>query len=168
MTNLKLEFLDQQKEFNITRQGSAFHVEWNGRSVECRVRFLEDRYFVLELIGPNGTRQHIHAAGSVNGDNRQLWVDGQMVNYQRVRQRRRETSDVGSLAATIPAIVTQILVATGDIVLVGEKLILLESMKMIIPIQAPYGGVVAAIHCKEGEPVQAGVQLIELTKKGEE
>lgn len=168
MTNLKLEFSDQQKEFNITRQGSAFHVEWNGRSVECRVRFLEERYFVLELIGPDGTRQHIHAAGSVNGDNRQLWVDGQMVNYQRVRQQGREANDEGSLAATIPAIVTQVLVATGDIVSAGEKLILLESMKMIIPIQAPYDGIVAEIHCKEGEPVQAGVQLIELIKKKEE
>jgi len=168
MTNFRLGFFDQQKEFKITRQGSAFHVEWDGRSVECRIRFLEDSYFVLELIRPDGARQHIHAAGSASGDKRQLWVDGQMVNYQRVRQLRREGNDEGALAATIPAIVTQVLVAAGDGVVAGEKLILLESMKMIIPIQAPYDGVVAAIHCNEGEPVKAGVQLIELTKKEEE
>ena len=167
MTNFKLEFLDQQKEFTVTRQGSAFHVEWDGRSIECRVRFLEDSYFVLEIIRPDGTRQQIHAAGSANGDRRQLWVDGQMVNFQRVRQQRGETHDEGSLAATIPAVVTQVMVTAGDFVSAGEKLVLLESMKMIIPIQAPYDGVVAEVHCKEGDSVQAGVQLIELAIKEE-
>lgn len=167
MTKFKLAFLDKQEEFNVTRQGSAFHVEWDGRSTECRVRYLEDSYFVLELVRADGTRQTIHAAGFANGDNRQLWIDGRMVNYQRVRQRRGEANQEGSLAATIPAVVTQILVAAGDTVSAGEKLVLLESMKMIIPIQAPYDGVVTAIHCREGEPVQAGVQLIELTREEE-
>ena len=44
----------------------------------------------------------------------------------------------------------------------GDKLILLESMKMIIPIQAPQDGLVTALHCSTGEAVQPGEQLIEL------
>ncbi|VAW41309.1 hypothetical protein MNBD_CHLOROFLEXI01-3219, partial [hydrothermal vent metagenome] len=58
-----------------------------------------------------------------------------------------------------------ILVKVGDTVASGDKLILLESMKMIIPIQAPYDGVVTALNCTKGESVQAGVQLIELDEK---
>ena len=167
MTKFKLAFLDKQNEFNVTRQGAAFHVEWDGRSIECRMLFVAESYFVMELINADGTRKTIHAAGFADGDNRQLWVDGRMVNYQRLRQRRGETNQTGSLAATIPAVVTKILVQPGDLVSVGEKLVLLESMKMIIPIQAPYDGQVAAIHCREGEPVQAGKQLIELIRNEE-
>ena len=163
MTKFKLAFAEKQHEFHVTRQGTACHVERNRQSAECRIRYLDDSYFVLELINPNGTRKTIRAAGSANGDHRQLWVNGRIFHYRRARQRGGETNQEGSLAATIPAVVTQILVAPGDQVSAGDKLVLLESMKMIIPIQAPYDGLVTAIHCREGEPVQAGVQLIELT-----
>lgn len=166
MPTFKLELQDQQKEFKITRQGSAFHVELDGRSVECVVRFFEDSHFVLELLRPDGSHRQLHAAGSTNGDNRQIWVDGQTISYRRIRGQRGEANHEGLLAATIPAIVTEVLVAPGNLVTVGTKLILLESMKMIIPIQAPYDGIVAAVHCQKGEAVQAGVQLIEITKKG--
>ena len=42
----------------------------------------------------------------------------------------------------------------------GDRLILLESMKMIIPIVAPADGVVQAIHCVAGDSVAPGVPLI--------
>lgn len=164
MADFKLAFADQESEFSVTRQGPAFHVQWNDQAVECRIRYLDGSYFVLELIGADGVKRNIHSAGFSNGDNRQLWVDGRMANYQRVRRRRETTNHEGSLAATIPAIVSQILVTPGDSVSAGEKLVLLESMKMIIPIQAPYAGTVTAVHCREGESVQAGVQLVELNR----
>lgn len=163
MTKFKLAFAEKQHEFSVTRQGLACYIEWDGRSAECRIRYMDGSYFVLELLNADGTRKMIRAAGFANGDHRQLWVNGCMYDYLRPRQRRGETNQEGSLSATIPAVVTQILVAPGDRVSTGDKLVLLESMKMIIPIQAPYDGLVTAIHCREGDPVQAGVQLIELT-----
>jgi biotin carboxyl carrier protein len=122
---------------------------------------------MLEVTDENGKIRHVHAAGFANGDKRQLWVDGQMVSYERIRRRSSAANLEGSLTATIPAVVTQVLVKQGDFVKTGEQLILLESMKMIIPIQAPYDGTVATIQCREGEAVQAGVQLIKLTRKEE-
>ncbi len=168
MSNFKLELQDQQEEFNITRQGSTYRVELDGRAVECTVRFFEDSQFVLEVIRPDGSHQQIHAAGSTDGDHRQIWVDGRTIGYRRIRGQRGAANHEGLLAATIPAVVTKVLVAPGDFVAIGTKLILLESMKMIIPIHAPYDGIVSAIHCLEGEAVQAGIQLVELTKKGKE
>jgi len=44
----------------------------------------------------------------------------------------------------------------------GDKLILLESMKMVIPIQAPRDGRVARVLCAPGDSVPAGVPLVEL------
>ena len=48
-----------------------------------------------------------------------------------------DTHAANALTPTIPSIVSQILVAPEQAVKAGEKLILLESMKMVIPIQAP-------------------------------
>jgi biotin carboxyl carrier protein len=39
-------------------------------------------------------------------------------------------------------------------------------MKMVIPIQAPYAGVVTAVKCEAGQSIQAGVPLIELEENG--
>ena len=162
MTTFRLTIENQDQEITVARQGNSLHVSWDGRVVECHLRRHDDCRFVLEVIETGGRRRTIRAAGTTRGDERQLWVNGQMASYRRRRQQRSEASYGGSLAATIPAVVTEILVAVGDRVAAGEKLILLESMKMIIPIQAPYDGLVTAVNCVEGEPVQAGVQLIEL------
>jgi 3-methylcrotonyl-CoA carboxylase alpha subunit len=175
MTSFKLAFADQDVAFDVARrlptdarQGDVFYVSFNGRTVPCRLRFHQGSRFVLEVIEPDGKRRQIRAAGTAKADDRQLWVNGQTLSYRRARQRQRQAEQEGSLTTTIPAIVTQILVSPGDTVSIGEKLLLLESMKMIIPIQAPYDGTVTAVRCRVGEPVQAGALLIELIPKGEE
>ena len=44
----------------------------------------------------------------------------------------------------------------------GDTLIVLEAMKMELPIKAPRNGVVKAVHCAKGDLVQPGVNLLEL------
>ncbi|MEI2611653.1 MAG: acetyl-CoA carboxylase biotin carboxyl carrier protein subunit [Candidatus Promineifilaceae bacterium] len=108
------------------------------------------RNFISRFMPPSQTRQ--------------LWFNGHTFTYERLREQGENTDsgDAGSLAATIPAIVSQILVQVGDTVKGGDKLILLESMKMVIPIQAPHEGTVTAIHCLTGEAVQPGIPLLTL------
>jgi biotin carboxyl carrier protein len=38
-------------------------------------------------------------------------------------------------------------------------------MKMVIPIQAPYHGVIIAVNCEPGQSVQAGIPLLELEER---
>jgi biotin carboxyl carrier protein len=122
---------------------------------------------VLEYDEPHGDyvrRRRLRAAGFATGDIRQLWVNGSQVHYKRVRRREAASpaTDSGSLSAAIPAIVSEILVQPGDLVAAGEKLLLLESMKMILPIKAPFAGTVIAIHCAAAQAVQPGIPLVEL------
>jgi acetyl-CoA carboxylase biotin carboxyl carrier protein len=49
--------------------------------------------------------------------------------------------------------------AVGDSVDEGETLIILESMKMEIPVEAPCAGTVAEIRVAEGQSVEEGAVL---------
>jgi biotin carboxyl carrier protein len=52
--------------------------------------------------------------------------------------------------------VWKVLVAGGDSVAEGETLVILESMKMEIPVVAGTEGTVAGVHVSEGDVVQEG------------
>ena len=56
----------------------------------------------------------------------------------------------------------KIVVSQGQQVKADEPLMILESMKMEIPVTAPKAGRVTKIHVKEGESVQEGQLLAEL------
>jgi acetyl-CoA carboxylase biotin carboxyl carrier protein len=58
--------------------------------------------------------------------------------------------------------VWKIEVATGDKVAAGDVLIILESMKMEIPVEAPAAGRVTTIQVAEGDPVKEGQGLLVL------
>ena len=62
----------------------------------------------------------------------------------------------------MPATVIRVLVKPGATVKKGEVVILLEAMKMELPIRAPGDAVVVAVHCREGELVQADSLLVQL------
>jgi acetyl-CoA carboxylase biotin carboxyl carrier protein len=58
--------------------------------------------------------------------------------------------------AEMVANVWKVVVAEGDSVADGDTLVILESMKMEIPVLAEQDGKVAALHVSEGDVVQEG------------
>jgi len=62
------------------------------------------------------------------------------------------------------AVVLKIEVAAGDRVRTGDTLVVLESMKMEIPVAAPRDGIVAAILVRETQVVEEGQKLALLTE----
>ena len=58
--------------------------------------------------------------------------------------------------AEMVANVWKVVVAQGDHVADGDTLVILESMKMEIPVLAESDGVVVALHISEGDVVQEG------------
>ena len=61
-----------------------------------------------------------------------------------------------NVTAHITGVVFQIVASAGTRVGAGEPIIVLESMKMEIPVEAPRTGTVIAIHVAEGQTVQEG------------
>jgi acetyl-CoA carboxylase biotin carboxyl carrier protein len=65
--------------------------------------------------------------------------------------------------AEMVANVWKVLVAEGDTVADGDTLVILESMKMEIPVLAEVDGVVAVLGVSEGQVVQEGDLIAEIS-----
>jgi acetyl-CoA carboxylase biotin carboxyl carrier protein len=66
------------------------------------------------------------------------------------------------LKAELAGSLWKIVVHEGQVVAADETLMILESMKMEIPITAPRAGTVKKISVREGETVQEGQVLAQL------
>jgi acetyl-CoA carboxylase biotin carboxyl carrier protein len=64
--------------------------------------------------------------------------------------------------AHITGTVWKIEVAVGDAVTEGDAVVILESMKMEMPVEAEDPGVVREIRCSEGQSVSEGDVLVVL------
>ncbi|BDG35667.1 acetyl-CoA carboxylase biotin carboxyl carrier protein subunit [Parageobacillus sp. VR-IP] len=69
---------------------------------------------------------------------------------------------MSQVVASMAGSVWKIVVAVGDQVEEGQDVIILESMKMEIPIAAESSGVVKQINVQEGDFVNEGDVLLEL------
>ena len=116
------------------------------------------RYLVSD-----GEKQSLaYAAGPA--DARWVFLSGRVyvINTTRSEAARRAPDDELALASPMPAKVAAVNVSAGQQVSRGDVLIMLEAMKMELPIRAPRDGRITSVACKPGELVQPGVPLLEL------
>ena len=92
-------------------------------------------------------------------DGRAAWSGTTPARDQGGRGRSR--ADAGVMSP-MPATVASIHATVGQAVNEGDTVIVLEAMKMELPIKAPRAGVVKAVHCAKGDLVQPGVNLLEI------
>jgi biotin carboxyl carrier protein len=111
------------------------------------------------IVETDGRQERLFAvtAGGVT------WVfhDGAVFRLEEAASRRAGQHTHGSLSAPMPATVISVNVQPGEDVAAGQTLVVLEAMKMELPIRAPGDGRVAAVHCKAGDLVQPDVSLID-------
>lgn len=121
---------------------------------------MSDGWYIVK----GGDRQ-IRVAVADAEDATWVFLDGNVWRIEREREeggRRRPSRAESSVMAPMPATVAAINTAPGKTVHEGETLIVLEAMKMELPIKAPRGGLVKAVNCVTGELVQPGVNLVEI------
>jgi 3-methylcrotonyl-CoA carboxylase alpha subunit len=112
-----------------------------------------------------GTKNFL-AWAVVSGETCWVFIGGEVFTFdveQAQTGRRRRSTHHDSLAAPMPATVRKVAVARGDTVRRGDVLIVLEAMKMELPVRAIEDGTVAAINCREGDMVQAGQKLVDVS-----
>jgi len=97
------------------------------------------------------------------GDSRWVFLDGEVFQFDvQPRGGRRSSTQQGSLAAPMPATVLRVLATPGQAVKRGDTLIVLEAMKMELPVRASADGVIKSVQCREGQLVQPGMPLVEM------
>jgi acetyl-CoA/propionyl-CoA carboxylase biotin carboxyl carrier protein len=100
-----------------------------------------------------------------DGDARWVFANGRAFELTAGSGRggaRRRGAHHGSLTAPMPATVRRVEVTVGQEVRRGDTLLVLEAMKMELPVKATRDGTVERIECREGELVQPGIPLIEI------
>jgi acetyl-CoA carboxylase biotin carboxyl carrier protein len=66
------------------------------------------------------------------------------------------------IRAEMVANVGKVVASPGATVAEGDTLVILEAMKMEIPVHSPFDGTVKAVHAAEGDQVAGGALLVEL------
>jgi acetyl/propionyl-CoA carboxylase alpha subunit len=136
------------------------------------VEALGDGRFALTQAGirdPGSGIRHVQVGYAVR-DKNCVWVfiDGRTYVVEDDDRdgttRTHATDDQLALSAPMPATVVSIAVKAGHDVAQGDLLVMLEAMKMELPIKAPRAGRVKSLACREGELVQPGVPLLELER----
>ncbi|MGE5514709.1 MAG: biotin/lipoyl-containing protein [Bacteroidota bacterium] len=69
-------------------------------------------------------------------------------------------ASAGAVVCPLGGVVDTVDVAVGQTVAEGDRVAVVEAMKMKTPIHAPHGGTVASLSIKAGDPVEAGVVLM--------
>ncbi len=62
----------------------------------------------------------------------------------------------------MPGTVIRLEVEAGDAVRARQPLVVLEAMKMEIPVHSPFDGTVTAVHVAAGDRIAGGTLLVEL------
>ena len=105
------------------------------------------------------------AYSAVDAEGR-IWihVDGQVLVMDQDRGGRVRTHATGfaPLEAPMPAQVVAVLVQPGSVVAAGDTLVVLDAMKMELPVKAGQAGRVTAVSCAPGDRVSPGRALVEI------
>ena len=81
---------------------------------------------------------------------------------QKVAPKQASVGGKMTIAAPMPGLVKMVVAAEGDQVVSGQRLVVLEAMKMENDIVAPRDGRVQSVHVQAGSVVEGGKPLVTL------
>lgn len=138
---------------------NGHEVELESTAPDVSIMRLSDR---LMIRTPDGSC----SAAVVNAGGK-TWVSYRGRVYeieQATRAKKAAAAGTGELHAPMPGVIVDILVAEGDRVAKGDKVVVLEAMKTQQPFLAPYDGLVISIPVQKGDQVLEGALLAKIEK----
>jgi 3-methylcrotonyl-CoA carboxylase alpha subunit len=151
---------------------------FDDRTLECRITLVDARTFRMEMArGASqvaATRREDRLALNIDGVRREVGIIANPGGWTVIAAGRnhilewveplapphRPAASDAPFSAPVPARVTRVLVKRGDRIEKGAPLVMLEAMKMEIPIKAPQEGVIQEVFCGEGQSVREGEELL--------
>lgn len=138
------------KKFKFTISGNSYEVE---------VREFEDNTVVVEV---NGSTYNVEVHREVKKTKTPTLVRTEVKNIGTEKIEKKERGSAIPITAPLPGTIMEVYVKTGDVVKKGQKLLMMEAMKMENHVLSEKEGVVEAVKVSPGHTVLQGDVLIEL------
>lgn len=117
------------------------------------------KYLATGSAHPDGSRTVFF---ELNGQPREITVIDRSLEPEGQAAIKADPDDPTQVGASMPGMVINVAVAEGDRVRPGQKLLVLEAMKMETTINSPMDGVVGKIITQPGTQVAAGDLLLKI------
>jgi acetyl/propionyl-CoA carboxylase alpha subunit/acetyl-CoA carboxylase carboxyltransferase component len=140
----------QSYTIRVSQIGShEYQLDVGGKKIEASLDRLRDFEYWLCVFG-----HHFHVVSSAHGHASRIEVDGVVHKIER--------DDGGIVHAPSPSVVISIAVKPGDRVTAGQRLAVLEAMKMEMSIVAPFPGHVRQVLTMPNVQVETGAPLLQI------
>ncbi len=142
---------------------SKYKFSINGNSYSAEVKSVDDNVAEIEI---NGTSYHVELDKSIAGTKTPKLVRSAAVPSTDSHPSTAKTASPsgakggGTIKSPLPGVVLKVLVQPGDMVKIGQRLLILEAMKMENNIDADKEGKVVSIAKNTGDSVMEGDVLV--------
>ncbi len=133
---------------------------------EIEIEIDTGKILIIKLISigeadSNGRRALFY---ELNGMPRESVVaDNSLKSTSKASRPKGEPDNPAQACAPMPGMVTEVAISTGQEVKAGDKLVVLEAMKMLTTVSASTDGTIAEVLVKKGDQVDSDDLLVKLT-----
>ncbi|MBE7540403.1 MAG: pyruvate carboxylase [Opitutaceae bacterium] len=159
------EFQKQQREFgnvSVLPTPAFFYGLKPGEEISVEIE--EGKVLIIRLvsIGDPDKDGRRTLNFDLNGMSREVSISDRSVAVKGKSKPKADLADPLQLAAPIPGLIAALSVSLGAKVAKGDKLLMMEAMKMQTTVYAPVSGVVAELNVSVGDTVEAKDLLMKL------
>ena len=131
---------------------------------EISVSIEEGKVLIIRLIsiGQPDKEGRRTISYELNGIARESFILDRSIAPKTKARPKADLNDPAQVAAPIPGLIAQLQVSVGGKVKKGDKLQMMEAMKMQNTIYAPCAGIIAELHVALGDTVEAKDLLIKI------
>jgi pyruvate carboxylase len=97
----------------------------------------------------------------LNGQAREVFIRDRSVQTTSTTRQKADKANSKQIGATMPGTVLKVVCNNGQTVEKGDQLVITEAMKMETTVQAPFSGVIKAIHVNDGDTIEVNDLLVE-------
>ena len=156
-----------ESNFEMNFHSNGIEIFLDGKSVNAEVEKLSNHSYSIIVEGKSHIVSILNYEDSVsaliNQKKSQIVVkDETQILLETYGFAKPESNHVGEIHAPIPGLVTKLFVSKDDVVEKGQKIFILEAMKMENEIQAAKSGTVIAINISKGDEVSPNETLLEI------
>ena len=135
---------------------------------EISVHIEQGKVLIIRLISvsPADKDGRRTISYELNGIARETFIIDKTIVPKTKARPKADLADVTHVAAPIPGLIATLAVSVGSKVAKGDKLLMMEAMKMQNTVYAPCDGVVAELHNALGDTVESKDLLIKIRPAG--